>query len=204
MGNKTGKLLQIRCDDEFLELLDRRAGECGLDRTGYIKLVVTKSEVRVERGDGAESKASIERDIKRESIQEAVRAVPAVVAELQAKVDGIKSGEAYKQGDIFVKNEASDYYGRLRRATVAFCFQNDIADEGLLNKAQKEFIEKNVPFLLGEVKEETEGTKEDTPVIPRTESEFKQIWLNEHGSKDLGMHHASKFKTKKEKKGGKK
>jgi hypothetical protein len=199
MGAKAGKLLQIRCDDEFLELLDRRAGECGLDRTGYIKLVVTKSEVRVERGGGAESKASIERDIKKESI----RAVPAVVAELQAKVDGIKGGE-YKQGDVFVKNEASDYYGRLRRATVAFCFQNDIADESLLNKAQKEFIEKNVPFLLGEVKEEAEETGENVPVIPKTESEFKQIWLNEHGAKDLGMHHASKFKTKKEKKGGKK
>lgn len=48
MENNSGKkLLQIRVDEEFLELLDRKAKLSGLDRTGYVKLLVTMVDVSV-------------------------------------------------------------------------------------------------------------------------------------------------------------
>jgi CxxC motif-containing protein len=211
MAKSNAKLIQIRCDDDFLALLDRRASECGLDRTGYIRLVVTKSEVRVERDSGTESKVSVKREIKSEAakldvvrnLQEAVDRVGAPVKVNDSVLsDVISDVVPYKTGDIFVKNEASEAFDRLRRATVAFCFQNDVADESLLSKAQRLFIEENVAKLLGEVVEE-EKAPEKVLEVAKSEEEFKQVWFEEN-DKELGGFVGSRFKIKKEKKKKKK
>ena len=38
--------LQVRCTDEDIKILDRRAGEMGLDRSSFVRMLIRKGEVR--------------------------------------------------------------------------------------------------------------------------------------------------------------
>jgi hypothetical protein len=204
-GDNEIKQVLFRLSVAEVEKLDLACKRLGLDRNGYLKLVINTARVTVSVG-GAEAEFAEPVDVGRadivKNLQNTVNKIKEdtfirVNASIPSIPDVVPS-VPYKSGDVFIKNEASDSYDRLRRATVAFCFQNDVADESLLSKAQRLFIEGNVAKLLGEVVEE-EKAPEKVPEVAKSAEEFKQVWF-EKNDKELGGFVGSRFKLKKEKK----
>lgn len=196
-GDNEIKQVLFRLSVAEVEKLDLACKRLGLDRNGYLKLVINTAKVTVSVG-GVEAEFAEPADVGRADIVKNLQNTVNKIKEdtsikVNASVPSVPDVVPYKSGDVFVKNEASESFDRLRRATVAFCFQNDVADESLLSKAQRLFIEGNVAKLLGEVEEEK------VPEVAKSAEEFKQIWF-EKNDKELGGFVGSRFKLKKEKK----
>lgn len=198
-GDNEIKQVLFRLSVAEVEKLDLACKRLGLDRNGYLKLVINTAKVTVSVG-GVEAEFAEPADVGRadivKNLQNTVNKIKENTSIGDTSVPSVPDVVPYKSGDVFVKNEASESFDRLRRATVAFCFQNDVADESLLSKAQKLFIEGNVAKLLGE---EEEKVPEKVPEVAKSAEEFKQIWF-EKNDKELGGFVGSRFKLKKEKK----